>query len=90
MGILREIYDIIKDSYRGSIRKKQLRKLIDNMILAIETDTVTDYFPFKFKKLERLVLSINFNEKKDKENFQKYLQIKRYYKKYLGNIHLNY
>ncbi|TXT59659.1 MAG: hypothetical protein BAJALOKI3v1_1030004 [Promethearchaeota archaeon] len=88
MGILKEVYDVIKDTCSGTIRKTQLRKLIENMILAIETDTVTDFFPLKFKKLERLILSINLNEMKYKDYFQKYLRIKRYYKTHLGNTPL--
>lgn len=80
MGIFREIYDIFKEFFSGTIRKKKFRKLIDNMIIAIETDTVTDYFFYKYKKLERVALSINLNEKNEKNYLDKYLQVKRYYK----------
>jgi len=80
MGIFREIYDIFKEFFSGTIRKKKFRKLIDNMIIAIETETVTEYFFYKYKKLEHIALSINLNEKSKKNYLDKYLRVKRYYK----------
>ncbi|MFO7794665.1 MAG: hypothetical protein ACQERB_00985 [Promethearchaeati archaeon] len=90
MSIFRELYDIFKEFFNGMIRKKKLRKLIDNMMIAIETDTVTNYFPYKFKKLEGLALSINLMDRNEKEYLNKYLEIKRYYKTHFKDIKLTY
>ena len=58
MGCVKETYDIIKDSLKGVSNRRKFKKLIDNMIFAIETKTVSEYFIYKFKILEKLASSI--------------------------------
>jgi len=90
MSIFKEIYEIFKEFFSGTIRKKKIRKLIDNMMIAIETDTVTNYFPHKFRKLEVLALSINLMDQNEKLYLDKYLEIKRYYKIHFKDLELKY
>ena len=83
MGYIKETADIVKDSLKGVSNKKKFKKIIDNMIFAIETNTVSEYFGYKFKILEDLAPLINLN--KDKDYSEKYKKVKLYYKKQYKN-----
>ena len=65
MGYIRDTADVVKDSLKGVSNKKKFKKLIDNMIFAIETNTVSEYFLYKFKILEELAPLINLNKNND-------------------------
>jgi len=86
MGYIKETADVVKDSLKGVSNKKKFRKLIDNMIFAIETKTVSEYFLHKFKILEELAPLIDLKPKKDKEYILKYKKVKRYYKSHYKEI----
>ena len=83
MGYIKETADVVKDSLKGVSNKKKFKKLIDNMIFAIETNTVSEYFNYKFKILEELAPLINLN--KDIDYLEKYKKVKIYYKKQYKN-----
>ncbi|MHA2391015.1 MAG: hypothetical protein ACXAEX_03525 [Promethearchaeota archaeon] len=80
MGYIKETADVVKDSLKGFTNKKKLKKLIDNMIFAIETNTVSEYFFYKYKILEELASFITLKKDKDKDYLSKYERVKRYYK----------
>lgn len=80
MGYIKETADVVKDSLKGISNKKKFKKLIDNMIFAIETNTVSEFFRYKFKILEELAPLINLNKNKDYS--EKYKKVKLYYKKH--------
>ena len=84
MGCVKETYDIIKDSLKGVSNRRKFKKLIDNMIFAIETKTVSEYFIYKFKILEKLASSINIT--KEKDYLEKYRKIKLYYNNNFKNL----
>jgi len=86
MGYIKEIADVAKDSLRGVSNKKKFKKLIDNMIFAIETNTLSEYFLYKFKILEELTPLINLKRKKDKEYLEKYKKVKQYYNTHYKEI----
>ena len=86
MGYIKETADVVKDSLKGVSNKKKFRKLIDNMIFAIETNTVSKYFLYKFKILEELAPLIDLKQKKDQEYLEKYKKVKRYYKTHDNDI----
>jgi len=79
MGYIKDTAEVVKDSLKGFSNKKKFKKLIDNMIFAIETNTVREYFLYKFKTLEELAPLINLN--KNKDYVDKYKKVKLYYKK---------
>ncbi|MHA1915964.1 MAG: hypothetical protein ACW986_10500 [Promethearchaeota archaeon] len=79
MGYIKESADVVRESLKGISNKKKFKKLIDNMIFAIETDTVSGYFLYKFKLLEELAPLIKLKMKRDKEYLDKYKQVKKYY-----------
>ena len=79
MGYIKETADVIRESLKGISDKKKFKKLIDNMIFAIETNTVSGYFLYKFKILEELAPLINLKRDKDKEYLEKYKKVKKYY-----------
>jgi hypothetical protein len=83
MGYIKEAADVVKDSLKGVSNKKKFKKLIDNMIFAIETNTVSEYFNQKFRILEELAPLINLN--KDTDYSEKYKKVKIYYKKLYKN-----
>jgi len=80
MGYIKETHEIIKESLRGISNKRKFKKLLDNMIFAIETNTVSEYFFFKYKVLEELAPLINLKKEKDKEYLDKYKKVKHFYK----------
>lgn len=82
MGYIKETAEVIKDSLKGISNKKKFKKLIDNMIFAIETKTVSEYYFYKYKILEELAPLINLKKEKDKEYLEKYEKVKRYYNKH--------
>jgi hypothetical protein len=84
MGCVKETYDFIKDSLKGVSNRRKFKKLIDNMIFAIETKTVSEYFIYKFKILEKLASSINIT--KEKDYLEKYRKIKLYYNNNFKNL----
>ena len=86
MGYIKETAEVVKDSLKGVSNKKKFRTLIDNMVFAIETKTVSEYFLYKFKDLEELAPLIDLKRKKDKEYLQKYKKVKRYYKNHYKEI----
>ncbi|MFX1374845.1 MAG: hypothetical protein ACFFA0_03430 [Promethearchaeota archaeon] len=86
MGYIKETADVVKDSLKGVSNKKKFRKLIDNMIFAIETNTVSKYFLYKFKILEELAPLIDLKGKKDQEYLEKYKKVKKYYKTHYKEI----
>ncbi|MFW9823688.1 MAG: hypothetical protein ACFFE4_12165 [Candidatus Thorarchaeota archaeon] len=86
MGYIKETADIVKESLKGISDKKKFKKLIDNMIFAIETKTVSKYFLYKFEILEELAPLINLKKMKDKEYLEKYKKVKKYYKKHYKEL----
>ena len=86
MGYIKETADVIKDSLKGLSTKKKFKKLVDNMIFAIETNTVSEYFLQKFKLLEEIAPLIDLSHEKDKEYLEKYKIVKRYYKTHYKKI----
>ncbi len=50
------------------------------MIFAIEINTVSEYFFFKYKVLEELAPLINLKKEKYREYLEKYKKVKRFYK----------
>ena len=44
LGYIKETAEVIKDSLKGISNKKKFKKLVDNMIFAIDTKTVSEYF----------------------------------------------
>lgn len=86
MGYIKETADVVKDSLKGLSNKKKFRKLIDNMIFAIETRTVSIYFLYKFRILEELAPLIDLKRKKDQEYLGKYKKVKKYYKTHYKEI----
>jgi hypothetical protein len=86
MGYIKETADVVKDSLKGVSNKKKFRKLIDNMIFAIETRTVSKYFLYKFRILEELAPLIDLKRKKDQEYLEKYKKVKKYYKSHYKEI----
>lgn len=82
MGNIKDIGDILKDSLKGISTRKKAMRLLENMLFAINTDTVSDLFPEKFHKLEELMSKIK-QKKKDKEILKNYEAIRRYYKSHL-------
>ena len=59
MGYIKETADVVKDSLKGISNKKKFKKLVDNMVFAIETNTVSEYFLQKFRFLEELAPMID-------------------------------
>lgn len=86
MGYIKETAEVIKDSLKGVSNRKKFKKLIDNMIFAIETNTVSEYFFFKYKVLEELAPLINLKKERDKEYLEKYKRVKRYYKNHFKKL----
>ncbi|MFX0030661.1 MAG: hypothetical protein ACFE8B_15720 [Candidatus Hermodarchaeota archaeon] len=86
MGYIKETADIVKDSLKGVSNKKKFKKLVDNMIFAIETNTVSEYFLQKFRFLEELAPLIDLNHEKDKKYLEKYKIVKKYYKTHYREI----
>ena len=86
MGYIKETADVVKESLKGVSNKKKFKKLIDNMIFAIETNTVSEYFFRKFKVLEELAPLIDLSHEKDREYLEKYRIVKNYYKKHYKEI----
>ncbi|MHA2281231.1 MAG: hypothetical protein ACXAC5_10295 [Promethearchaeota archaeon] len=80
MGYIKETADVVKDSLKGFTNKKKFKKLIDNMIFAIETNTVSEYFFYKYRILEELASFIILKKDKDKDYLKKYEKVKHYYK----------
>jgi hypothetical protein len=80
VGYIKETADVVKDSLRGFTNKKKFKKLIDNMIFAIETDTVNEYFFYKYRILEDLAPFITLKKSRDIVYLRKYEKVKRYYK----------
>ena len=80
MGYIKETADVVKDSLKGVSNKNKFRKLIDNMIFAIETKTVSEYYLYKFKILEELAPLIDLKRKKDQDYLVKYKKVRKYYK----------
>ncbi|MHA2183598.1 MAG: hypothetical protein ACXAAI_01265 [Promethearchaeota archaeon] len=79
MGYIKETADVIQETLKGVSNKRKFKKLIDNMIFAIETNTVSVYFLYKFKLLEELAPLIKLKVKRDKEYLDKYKTVKEYY-----------
>jgi hypothetical protein len=86
MGYIKETADVIKDSLKGVSNKKKFKKLIDNMIFAIETNTVSQYFLHKFKILEEIAPIIELKQKKDQAYLEKYKKVKKYYKSHYKEV----
>jgi hypothetical protein len=80
VGYIKETADVVKDSLKGFTNKKKFKKLIDNMIFAIETNTVSEYFFYKYRILEELASFIILKKDKDKDYLKKYEKVKHYYK----------
>ena len=80
MGYIKETADVVKDSLKGVSNKKIFKKLIDNMIFAMETNTVSEFFFYKFKILEELAPLISLN--KNKDYLEKYRKVRLYYKEH--------
>ena len=83
MGYIKETADVVKDSFKSVSNKKKFKKLLDNMIFAIETNTVSEYFFYKYRILEELASFITLKKDKDKDYLRKYEKVKRYYKEHL-------
>ncbi|MFX0080945.1 MAG: hypothetical protein ACFE94_04255 [Candidatus Hodarchaeota archaeon] len=86
MGYIKDTAEVVKDSLKGVSNKKKFKKLIDNMIFAIETNTVSEYFLYKFKILEELAPLIKLKKEKDKDYLEKYKKVKKYYKSHYKEI----
>lgn len=86
MGYIKETADVVKDSLKGISNKKKFKKLIYNMVFAIDTHTVSEYFFYKFKILEELAPLVNLKRKRDKEYLEKYKKVKKYYKKHYREL----
>jgi len=86
VGYIKETADVVKDSFKGISNKKKFKKLIDNMIFAIDTHTVSEYFFYKFKILEELAPFVKLKLKRDKEYLEKYKKVKKYYKKHYKRL----
>ena len=80
MGYIKETADVIQETLKRVSNKRKFKKLIDNMIFAIETNTVSGYLLYKFKLLEELAPLIKLKVKRDKEYLDKYKKVKEYYK----------
>ena len=44
MGKFKDGYDIVKDLSKSISKRKKIKRLIDNMMVAIETDTAEENF----------------------------------------------
>lgn len=82
MGNIKDIGDILKDSLKGISTRKKAMRLLENMLFAINTNTVSDLFPEKFRKLEELMSIVKW-KKKDKEMQKNYEAVRRYYRGHL-------
>ena len=84
MGKFKDGYDIVKDLSKGISKRKKVKRLIDNMMLAIETDTAEEDFYHNYQIL--MDLSNDFKWKdKDKEYKEKFIIIKKYHKRHQGD-----
>jgi hypothetical protein len=79
VGYIKETADVVRDSLKGFNNKRKFKKLLENMIFAIETNTVSEYFYYKYRILEELASFITLKKEKDKEYLSKYEKVKRYY-----------
>ncbi len=85
MGNIKDIGDFIKDFLKGVEIKREVKRLIDNMVFAIDSNTISKYFPDKYRKLEELAPKIKWKNK-DKDFLEKYKKIKQYYESQYGNV----
>lgn len=80
MSYLKNGYDIIDDVIlKEKKQKREVKNLIDNMISAIETDTIDEYFYFGYQKLNKLIVKVKWKER-DKEYKEKNIRIREFYK----------
>lgn len=83
MGKIKDGYDIVKDLSKGMSKRKKIKRLIDNMMLAIETDTAEEDFYHNYQLLMDLSKDFKWKDK-DKGYKEKYIEIKKYYQKHWG------
>ena len=83
MGKIKDGYDIVKDLSKGINKRKKVKRLIDNMMLSIETGTAEEDFYHNYQLLIYLIKDFKWKDK-DKEYKKKYIEIKRYYQKHWG------
>ena len=80
MSYFKDGYDIINNIIlKEKKQKREVKNLIDNMISAIETETIDEYFYSDYQKLNKLIVKVKWKDK-DKENKEKYLKIREFYK----------
>lgn len=85
MSYLKNGYDIIDDVILKEKKQKiESKNLIDHMILAIETDTIDEYFYSDYQKLNKLIVKVKWKDK-DKEYKEKYIRIREFNKKHQGD-----
>ena len=84
MSKIKDCYDIVKDLSKGISKRKKRNRLINNMILAIETDTIDEYFYSNYQKLNKLIVKVKWKER-DKEYKENYIRIREFHKKHQGD-----
>jgi len=86
MGKIKDGYDIVKELSKGMSKRKTVKRLIDNMMLAIKTDTAEEDFYHNYQILMDLSKDFKWKDK-DMEYKEKYIEIKRNYQKHwVGGI----
>ena len=83
MDKIKDGYDIVKDLTKNISKRKKIKRLIDNMMLAIETNTAEEDFYYNYQILIDLSKDFKWKEKNN-EYKKKYIEIKKYYQKNWG------
>lgn len=85
MGHIKDGYDIVKDISKGISNRQKVKRLIDNMILSIESNTAEEDFYHNYNQLIDLIKYFKWKDK-DMDYKKKYIKIKEYYKKHWGEV----
>jgi len=84
MGKFKDGYDIVKDLSKGISKRRKIKRLIDNMMLAIDTDTAEEDFYNNYQILMDLSKDFKWKDK-DKDYKEKFIKIKKYHKMHQGD-----
>ncbi len=84
MGYIKDGYEVLKDLSKGISKRQKVKRLIDNLMLAIDTNTIDEFFNNNYQILNDLVVKVKWKDK-DKEYKEKYIKIKKYHKKHQGD-----
>ena len=84
MGYIKDGYEVLKDLSKGISKRQKVKRLIDNLMLAIDTNTIDEFFNNNYQILNDLIVKMKWKEK-DKEYKEKYIRIREFHKKHQGD-----